>query len=79
MSEDFINQFRGSDYFRLVKYTQSYDELKRLLLSRRVQVGLMLPYDFSWQYQTGKTAKGQALVDGTDSNTANIVLGYIQA
>jgi ABC-2 type transport system permease protein len=63
----------------LVKYTQSYDELKRLILERRAQAGLMLPYDFSWQYQTGKTAKGQALVDGTDSNTANIVLGYIQA
>src|SRR5450756_891928 len=79
LSEDFINQFRGSDYFRLVKYTGSYGELQRLILERRVQVGLMLPYDFSWQYQTGKTAKGQALVDGTDSNTANIVLGYIQA
>ncbi len=79
LSEDFINQFRGTDYFRLVKFTQSYDELKRLILERQVQVGLMLPYDFSWQYQTGKTAKGQALVDGTDSNTANIVLGYIQA
>jgi len=78
LSEDFINQFRGTEYFRLVKYTQSYDELKRLILERRAQAGLMLPYDFSWQYQTGKTAKGQALVDGTDSNTANIVLGYIQ-
>ena len=61
LSEDFINQFRGTEYFRLVKYTQSYDELKRLILERRVQAGLMLPYDFSWQYQTGKTAKGQAL------------------
>jgi ABC-2 type transport system permease protein len=79
LSEDFINQFRGTEYFRLVKYTQSYDELQRLILERRVQAGLMLPYDFSWQYQTGKTATGQALVDGTDSNTANIVLGYIQA
>jgi ABC-2 type transport system permease protein len=78
LSEDFINQFRGTEYFRIVKYTQSYDELQRLILERRAQAGLMLPYDFSWQYQTGKTATGQALVDGTDSNTANIVLGYIQ-
>ncbi|HZE20513.1 MAG TPA: ABC transporter permease, partial [Desulfobaccales bacterium] len=38
-----------------------------------------LPYDFSWEYQNGKTARGQILVDGTDSNTANIVLGYIEA
>jgi ABC-2 type transport system permease protein len=79
LSEDFINQFRGTDYFRLEKFTQDYDELKRLILDRKVQAGLMLPYDFSWQYQRGKTAQGQALVDGTDSNTANIVLGYIQA
>ncbi len=79
LSEDFINRFRGTDYFRIERYTQDYDELKRLILERKVQVGLMLPYDFSWSYQTGKTAKGQAVVDGTDSNTANIVLGYIQA
>ncbi len=79
LSQDFINRFRGTEYFRLEKFANDYQELKRLITERQVQVGLMLPYDFSWQYQTGKTAKGQALVDGTDSNTANIVLGYIQA
>ncbi len=79
LSEDFINQFRGTEYFRLVKFTESYDELQRLILGRQAQGGLMLPYDFSFLFQTGKTAKGQIVVDGTDSNTANIVLGYIQA
>jgi ABC-2 type transport system permease protein len=78
LSEDFVNQFRGSDYFRIVKHTPGYGELTALILRRQVQVGLLLPYDFSWQYQTGKTAKAQGLVDGTDSNTANIVLGYLQ-
>jgi ABC-2 type transport system permease protein len=79
LSEDFINRFRGTEYFRLKKFTNGYDDLKRLVTGRQVQAGLMLPYDFSWQYQTGKTARGQILVDGTDSNTANIVLGYIEA
>jgi ABC-2 type transport system permease protein len=79
LSEDFINRFRGTEYFRLQKFTNSYDDLRRLVTGRQVQAGLMLPYDFSWQYQTGKTARGQILVDGTDSNTANIVLGYIEA
>ena len=78
-SEDFINQFRGTDYFRLEKYTQNYGELKDMIMDHRVQVGILLPFDFSRQYQTGQTATCQALVDGTDSNTANIVLGYIQA
>ena len=79
LSEDLINQFRGTEYFRFVKFTQDYDELKRLIMDRTVQVGLLLPFDFSQKFQRGQTAVGQTLVDGTDSNTANIVLGYIQA
>lgn len=79
LSEDFINHFRGTDYFRLEKFTQDYDELQRLIMEHKVQVGLMLPFDFSRRYQRGQTATCQAVVEGTDSNTANIVLGYIQA
>jgi ABC-2 type transport system permease protein len=79
LSNDFVNRYRGTDYFKLVKFTNSYEELKDLITSRAVQGGLLIPYDFSWAYQTGKTARVQALVDGTDSNTANIVLGYMGA
>jgi ABC-2 type transport system permease protein len=79
LSEDFINQFRGTDYFRLEKFTQDYGELKSMITGHKAQVGLMLPFDFSRQFQTGQTATCQALVDGTDSNTANVILGYIQA
>jgi ABC-2 type transport system permease protein len=79
LSQDFINRFRGSDYFRLERFVQSYQELKDLITDRKVQVGVLIPFDFSRSYQTGKTAVVQALVDGTDSNTANIALGYVQA
>ncbi|MFZ5450092.1 MAG: ABC transporter permease [Thermodesulfobacteriota bacterium] len=79
LSEDFINLFRGTDYFRLKKFTQDYDELKSFITEHKVQLGLMLPFDFSRQYQREQTATVQALVDGTDSNTANIILGYVQA
>jgi ABC-2 type transport system permease protein len=78
LSEEFINQFRGTQYFKLTYFTDSYAKLKDLVTRRQVELGLMLPYDFSWLYQTGKTIPVQALVDGTDSNTANIVLGYVQ-
>jgi ABC-2 type transport system permease protein len=79
LSEDFINQFRGSQYFTLRYFTDSYAKLKDLVTRGQVEVGLMLPYDYSFLYQTGKTIPIQALVDGTDSNTANIVLGYVGA
>ncbi|MCX5889247.1 MAG: ABC transporter permease [Deltaproteobacteria bacterium] len=78
LSEDFIKHFRATQYFKLVRYVTSYDELKDLITGRKVQAGVMIPYDFSWSFQTGQTAVVQALVDGTDSNTANIVLGYVQ-
>jgi ABC-2 type transport system permease protein len=79
LSEDFINQFRGSQYFTLKCFTDSYGKLQDLVTRGQVEVGLMLPYDYSFLYQTGKTIPIQALVDGTDSNTANIVLGYVGA
>ena len=78
LSEDLVKRFRSTDYFKLARFAQSYAELQGLITRREVQVGLIIPYDFSWSYQTGKTAKVQALVDGTDSNTANIILGYIE-
>ena len=77
LSEDLVNQFRGNKYFELKYFTDSYARLKDLVTRRQVEVGLMLPYDYSFLYQTGKTVRIQALVDGTDSNTANIVLGYV--
>ncbi len=78
LSQDLVRRFQSTEYFKLARFPQSYGELKDLLSRGEVQVGLIIPYDFSWSYQTGKTAKVQALVDGTDSNTANIILGYIQ-
>jgi ABC-2 type transport system permease protein len=79
LSEDLINRFRGSQYFSLARFAASYRELENLILERQVQAGVVVPYDFSWSYQTGKTAQVQVLVDGTDSNTATIILGYVQA
>ena len=78
LSEDLVRRFQSTDYFKLARFAQSYAELQDLITRQEVQVGLIIPYDFSWSYQTGKTAKVQALVDGTDSNTANIILGYIE-
>ncbi len=78
LSGDLVKHFQSTDYFKLTRFAQSYAELQGLITRGEVQVGLIIPHDFSWSYQTGKTAKVQALVDGTDSNTANIVLGYIE-
>ncbi len=79
VSHDFIKNFEGTSYFDLKGYVNSYEEIDRLINSRQVELALILPFDFSRPLKKEGTVKIQALVDGTDANTANIVLGYVQA
>ena len=53
--------------------------MKRLIDEGEVKMGLVLPWDFSKTVKAGRKASVQVLLDGTDSNTANIVLSYVQA
>jgi ABC-2 type transport system permease protein len=43
-----------------------------------VKMGLILPWDFSKKIKAGRKATIQVLLDGSDSNTANIILTYVQ-
>ncbi len=40
---------------------------------------LVIPPDFADDLSSGRTAAVQALVDGSDANTASIALGYAEA
>ncbi len=79
LSQNFIKEFGGSSYFELRQYVADYQEIDRLINSRQVQAALVIPHDFSRQVKTDKSAKVQVIVDGVDANTANVILGYIQA
>jgi ABC-2 type transport system permease protein len=41
-------------------------------------VGVVIPVDYSERVARGEEAKVQILIDGSDSNTASIALGYAQ-
>ena len=75
----FIQRFSASPYFSLHTFVQDEKQITRLIDEGKVKMGLVLPWDFSKVIKAGKTASVQILVDGTDSNTANILLGYVQA
>jgi ABC-2 type transport system permease protein len=42
-------------------------------------MAIVIPWDFSSRLASGSPAQVQALVDGTDDNTANVLIGYAQA
>jgi ABC-2 type transport system permease protein len=78
ISQDFLQGFRGTRYFKIYRTVFSYEEIAALINSRQVKVALVLPFDFSRSLKSGQSAKVQAIIDGTDANTANLIIGYFQ-
>jgi ABC-2 type transport system permease protein len=78
-SRSFIQRFSASPYFNLRIFAKDEKEVKQLIDEGKVKMVLVLPWNFSKTVKAGRKATVQVLLDGTDSNTANIVLSYVQA
>ncbi|MGI6459839.1 MAG: ABC transporter permease [Candidatus Hydrogenedentales bacterium] len=78
-SREFLTYFTGSRYFSLQQYASGYPELERALDANEVLVGLVIPRDFAERARTRTPLRVQAIVDGSDSNTATIAMGYLNA
>jgi ABC-2 type transport system permease protein len=78
-SRELVDAFRASGYFRLAARPARVADAEPLLDAGRVQIVLVVPPDFTRDLRGGRSARLQAIVDGSDANTATIVLGYTQA
>jgi ABC-2 type transport system permease protein len=78
-SQDLLKRFQASDYFEIARVVNSYSELTRAIDDGHAKMGVVIPWDFSQRLHDGRPAQVQALVDGTDDNTANVLIGYSQA
>jgi len=77
-SRDFISRFEGSSYFSLKSYARDYRDIERAINRRDALVALVVPVDFGRRMEAGRRTTVQAIVDGSDSNTATIALGYAE-
>jgi len=77
-SRDLIARFAATRYFDFRGTVADYSELEREIDRRDASLGLVIPPEFSARLAAGRAAPVQAIVDGSDSNTAAIVLGYTQ-
>ncbi len=78
-SQDLLKRFQASEYFDVVRVVNDYSALARSLDDGHAKMGIVVPWDFSQRLRDGRPAEVQALVDGTDDNTANVLIGYAQA
>jgi ABC-2 type transport system permease protein len=78
-SQDLLKRFQASDYFEIDGVANNYGDLTRAIDSGHAKMGIVIPWDFSQRLRDGRPAQVQALIDGTDDNTANVLIGYAQA
>ncbi len=78
-SRDLMRQFQGSRYFDVAGFVNDYAAIQRGIDTNKILVGVVIPPDFSRDLRSGHTATVQLIVDGSDSNTAAIAMGYAES
>lgn len=75
ISRELVNSFTSSDRFRLIK-VEATDNASGLISSWKAQLVLVIPPDFSEDYQLGKESSLQLVLDGIDGNSAAVANSY---
>jgi ABC-2 type transport system permease protein len=78
-SRELIDQFRGSRYFLILDSVNQYGSIERGIDRGAILLSVVVPRYYSRDLLAGREADVQLLIDGSDSNTASIALGYAQA
>ena len=75
-SRDLVARFENSGYFTITSWLTEESEVREVLDRGEVRAVLRLNSGFGGDLLAGRPARLQVLLDGTDSNTAGIVLDY---
>lgn len=78
-SRDLAALFAASRYFDLRGYAEGYAELEAAIASGEALMGLVIPLEYARDVAAGRPAAIQALLDGSDPNTADIARHYATA
>ncbi len=78
-SRDLTQQMIRSGYFQLVRWARNEHDVDRDLTTDASKAAVVIPVDFAARLRSGGPATVQAIIDGSDSNTATIAQGYLLA
>lgn len=77
-SQDLLKHFQASEYFHVARVVDNYAMVTRALDDGSAKMAIVIPWDFSRRLSQGGPVEVQALVDATDDNSANVLMGYAQ-
>jgi ABC-2 type transport system permease protein len=75
-SRALVDRFTSSGYFQLTRSVASEAEIEPPLLRGSAQLGLVIPRGYGRDASAGRTPRLQLIVDGSDSTSAVVGLGY---
>ena len=75
-SRDLLSGFQGSRYFSLRGFVEGYDEIERAIDHGDALMAVVVPSGLGRAVAGGREPAVQLLVDGSDSNTAALAIGY---
>ncbi|MBI4559953.1 MAG: ABC transporter permease [Candidatus Hydrogenedentes bacterium] len=78
-SRDLIDIFRNSDYFHIIDYVNSDEELQTAIVRGDAKVAVKIPPDYTDQLVRGGNTSIQVLIDGSDSTVAMQALNVANA
>ena len=79
LSQALLKHFQASQYFAIVRNVNSYPDVVKAIDNATCGLAIVIPPDFSERLNDTGSASVQAILDGTDDNTANIAFGYASA
>lgn len=75
-SRALTDKFSHTEYFEYTAAADTARAADSLFDDRKISIALTIPSGFEKDISTGKNTQVQILVDGSDSTSANIALGY---
>jgi ABC-2 type transport system permease protein len=78
ISQDLLKHFQATDYFQIVRVANNYPEVVRHIDYGVCSVAVVVPPQFAEDLRSTGQAKVQAILDASDSNSANIGMSYAQ-
>jgi ABC-2 type transport system permease protein len=77
-SREMIERFSSSGYFRITRQAKNPHEISRWMDEGKISAALQIDEGFAREILKRQGTAIQILVDGTDSNTASVVMAYAQ-
>ncbi|MGB6431082.1 MAG: ABC transporter permease [Candidatus Acidiferrales bacterium] len=78
-SQDLLKKFQATDYFDIVHVATNYPDVIQQINSDAAVAALVIPPRFTETVHSGQRANVQLILDASDSNSASVALGYVQA